>query len=399
LRTYLTSFFGVWIVLFALFLPFTYNFFPSIGLELTNGLSSISEWIAESIFSATIYSSPTTSDSTAQFVQAFILLVFALPLTILLKKQKRFSEKQIKQFLHTSGAYILSFFLLKYGVDKLFQFQFYAPEPNTLFTPLGMLSKDILFWSSMGTSSSYNTFMGLIEVIPAFLLLHHRTRLLGGLIALGVLGNVFMINIGFDITVKLLSSYLVIVSFYVLSPFLKNLFAFFIENKESTKPEMQLTLKPKVRTIIKAIVMILLLTEVLLSYIQIGSTNGREMEKIAHFGSYEVTQKNAVIFGHSNINRIHIHSKGCLILESENGNFIDFPIRIAPDQSIFVNKEGARIFVVNKDQNVEFRIRLSDELNRVSCIKIDLDNLPLRNDTFHWTVDGLVGDANKSLIE
>lgn len=385
---------GVWIVLFALLLPFSYTFFPHLGIELTNGFSSISEWIARDVFGNQLYSSPTTSDSTAQFVQASFLLIFAFILALILRKQPRFTETQISQFLHTASAYILSFFLLKYGVDKLLQFQFYAPEPNTLFTPLGMLSKDILFWSSMGTSSSYNTFMGLLEVIPAFLLLHHRTRLLGGLIALGVLVNVLAINFSFDITVKLLSMYLVIVSIYVISPFLKKLYAFFILQTESSiKSEKTFVLRPKIKLIVKSIIVILLFTEVLFSYVQIGSFNGREMEKIAHFGSFEVSTPDSEILGIKKVKRIHIHSKGYLILEDEFGRFTDFPIRIGPDQSIFIRDANARIFIFDNGASVHFEVQENGESVLFSGSQIDLHNLPARDDSFHWTVDGLIDSS------
>lgn len=393
MKAHLNITIGVWIVLFALFLPFTYNFFPHFGFELTNRLSNISEWIAADIFGVQIYSSPTTSDSVTQFVQAGLLLIFAIPFAFLLSKQKRFNALQIKRFLHTSAAYILSFFLLKYGADKLFQFQFYAPEPNTLFTPLGMLSKDILFWSSMGTSSSYNTFMGLMEIIPAFLLLHHRTRLLGAFIASGVLINVLMINFGFDITVKLLSTYLVIVSIYVVSPFLRSLYSFFTSQEEnSPKPKMGIDLRPKTRMVVKAIVVLLIFVEVLFSYIQAGSTNGREMEKIAHFGSYFVTSDDSNILGYENIERIHIHSKGYLILENVDGAFIDFPIRIAPDQSIIVRQEHTLIYVSRQGPVVIFEIQTGGKSISFVTEKYDLDELPARDDSFHWTVDGLIGD-------
>ncbi len=382
---------GVWILLFAFFLPFSYSFFPTIGIELTQSLASLSEWISTSIFGSTILAEATTSDSSAQFAQALILLVFALGIGLLLLKQKRFPQASIHAFLQTSAAYILAFFLFKYGFDKLFQFQFYAPEPNTLHTPLGSLSKDILFWSSMGTSASYNTFMGLIEVIPGFLLLYHRTRLLGGLIALGVLANVLAINFSFDITVKLLSMYLVIVSIYVISPFLKQLFSFFVLHTESAlKSEKRINLRPKIRLVLKSIVISLLLTEVLFSYVQLGSFNGREMEKIAHFGSYEVKTADSEMLGMRDVKRIHVHSKGYLILEDVKGNFSDFPIRIAPDQSIIVREANTRIFVVKNGKTTEFIVRTNTNDQHILTRKINLDALPARDDSFHWTVDEMV---------
>jgi hypothetical protein len=388
---------GVWILLFALFLPFTYGFFPEFGVDLTNSLSGISEWIATSIFGVDLLASPATSDSAAQFVQAFLLLMFALLLGFILKKQQRFSKEQVQQFLHTGAAYILSLFLLKYGVDKLFQFQFYAPEPNTLFTPLGELSKDILFWSSMGTSSTYNTFMGLIEVVPALLLLHHRTRLLGGLIALGVLINVLMINIGFDITVKLLSMYLVILSLYIVSPFLRSLFSFFLNDHLIEKPQLRLSIKPKIRMIVKAVVVILLFTEVLFTYFKIGSFNGREMEKIEHYGSYVVSMEDSPnIRGFRDIKRIHIHSKGYIIFEDKRGNFHDFSMRIGRDHSIILTETNTPIYVKSHGSMVIFEFMREDgEMTTVYTEKINLEKLPALDDSFHWTVDGMVRDATK----
>ncbi len=383
---------GVWIFLFALFLPFSYPFFPNAGIELTNSFAGVTEWLASKC-GATLCVSPATSDSSAQFAQSQLLLIFALTFAVVLRNQKRFSELQIKQFLNTAAAHILSFFLLKYGIDKLFQYQFYAPEPNTLFTPLGMLSKDILFWSSMGTSAGYNTFMGLLEVIPALLLLHHRTRLLGGLFAFGVLVNVLAINFSFDITVKLLSMFLVIVAIYVIAPSLKKLYAFFISNSVvGEQAKIRLVLSSKARLMVKSIVVVLLFTEVLFSYVEIGSMNGRTREKIAHFGSYEASTPDSAILGVKNVKRIHVHSKGYLILEDENGHFTDFAIRIAPDQSILVRKKNARIFVVKNGTKAEFDLREKGRNLKIITRKIDLDALPARDDSFHWTVDGLISD-------
>lgn len=382
---------GVWIVLFALFLPFSYGLFPHLGIELTAAFSNTSEWIAENVFGVNIAVSPSTSDSAAQFVQALLLFLFSIPVGILLEKQKRFSKEQIKQFLHTSAAYILALFLLKYGVDKLFQFQFYAPEPNTLFTPLGMLSKDILFWSSMGTSASYNTFMGLSEVIPAILLLHNRTRLLGGLIALGVLINVFAINFGFDITVKLLSSYLVIVALFIILPYLRILTVFFLSESGSfEKPTLRLHLNPKLRFVLKSLIVILIFAEVLFTYIQAGSFNGREMEKIAYHGSYELTEDDVSLFGHDALHRIHIHSKGYFILEDQHGDFFDFPMWIGSDESIIIRQENAQILVLETNSSVTFIFHENGEKKTVLAREIHLDSLPARDDSFHWTVDGML---------
>ena len=142
------------------------------------------------------------------FINSFIIFKITTLRNINKIREMTWNEIIFFYWTHVLVSNMLAFFLLRYGFDKLFKHQFYLPEPNTLYTPVGLLSKDILFWTSMGTSHSYNVFMGLIEIIPAFLLFFKRTRMLGGLISFAVLLNVLMINIGFDITVKILSSFL-----------------------------------------------------------------------------------------------------------------------------------------------------------------------------------------------
>jgi hypothetical protein len=105
--------------------------------------------------------------------------------------------------------YYLALILFIYGFSKVFKAQFYLPEPNLLFTTLGNLDKDILFWSTIGSSRSYSIFLGIIEIIPAMLLLFRKTSFIGSLIATGVLLHVVAINL----------------LFY----FCENLFTFFID--------------------------------------------------------------------------------------------------------------------------------------------------------------------------
>ncbi|WP_435522525.1 hypothetical protein [Chryseobacterium indoltheticum] len=99
-------------------------------------------------------------------------------------------------------VFYISIVLIKYGFDKIFQTQFPEPEPNILFTRFGNLDKDILFWSTIGTSKIYNIIMGSIELFSGILLWFRRSRFLGLLLAIICLAQIFIINISFDISVK-----------------------------------------------------------------------------------------------------------------------------------------------------------------------------------------------------
>ena len=211
LRKFTLRFGFVYIVLFAVTLPFPLYFFPSPGELLHPWLQQFNEWSALHIWGIGIpFTARVESDSTGLYLHLVHLFFFSLVLasTWIYGIRKTVPEEKVRYWFQVSASYLLAFFLLKYGLDKVFKAQFYLPEPNTLYTPMGLLSKDILFWSTMGSSYAYSVFMGILEVLPAVLLFSSNTRLLGGIIAFGVLLNVLAINLSFDISVKVLSFYL-----------------------------------------------------------------------------------------------------------------------------------------------------------------------------------------------
>lgn len=85
----------------------------------------------------------------------------------------------------------------------------------------------------MGASKSYNLFGGILEIIPGILLLFRRTQTLGALIAIAVLTNILLLNIGYDVLVKALTFHLILMSFFILSPDIKRILRFFFL-KENT---------------------------------------------------------------------------------------------------------------------------------------------------------------------
>ncbi len=383
---------GFWMLLFTVSLPFNFSTIPHPGVWITESFYPLAKWLGESIFDLELVAKATTSDAATLYIQMLVLAFAALILAFIARTQSKLSAVQIQLFLHRSCTYILAFFLLKYGFDKLFHFQFYQPEPNTLFTPVGGLTKDILFWSTMGSSSSYNTFMGFIEVLPGLLLLWKRTRLFGALIGLGVLINVFAINVGFDITVKMLSLYLVLLAAFVLYPWYNFLIGIFFTNGKSTEvQELTLNLKPILKRALKGGIIFVFALELLSPYIDQGSFSGIDYGAIPYYGSYQVENQDAAFLGDSTIRRIHIHSKGYFIIESVDGNFKDYSIRISESsRSIKFEDVDLQLFVENRKNLIAFTWSDNGVIKSLETLKLDLDDLPLRDDTAHWTVDGLM---------
>ncbi|CAN5563192.1 hypothetical protein BH11BAC5_BH11BAC5_55520 [soil metagenome] len=100
--------------------------------------------------------------------------------------------------------------------------------------PLGNIDFHTLLWTFMGASKAYNFFGGLMEVIPAVLLLFRRTTALGAVMAIATLINVLMLDIGYDTLVKWLSAHLILIGFFILSPDIKRVFNFFFLKKNTS---------------------------------------------------------------------------------------------------------------------------------------------------------------------
>ena len=74
-------------------------------------------------------------------------------------------------------------------------------------------------------------FAGCAELLGGFLLMFPRTVTLGALICLADLTQIFMLNMTYDVPVKLFSFHLILISLLILAPDVKRLANFFFLNR------------------------------------------------------------------------------------------------------------------------------------------------------------------------
>ena len=316
-----------------------------------------------------------------------ILSLIAASIWCIISRARK-NEGSLYYWIHVISAYILSFFLFVYGFNKVFKLQFYIPEPNTLYTPLGQLSKDILFWSSMGSSYSYNLFMGLVEIIPALLLLFRRTRMLGAVISFTVLLNVLMINFGFDISVKILSSFLLFLSLVILFPYAKKLFSFFFQvNNKVPRSTLSFEVeKTKKLIIFKSCIICCILFETLFTYFNTNNFNDNMQNRPLFHGAYEVLNapNSTSQFGNlQQIKRIFIHRKGFFIIQFQDDKMKDFQMKT----NTLTNTID--VYTVNKKMTLKITPTeiIWNEKNapiHLPIKKLNWEKLPLLRDEFHW---------------
>ena len=144
---------------------------------------------------------------------------------------RRTEYRRLNYWLRLALRYYIAAAALSYGIIKIFALQMFFPSTSQLATPLGDLLPMRFSWLFIGYSEPYQMFSGAIETVAGILLLFRRTVTAGLLLAAGAFTNVLMINLSYDVPVKLYASHLTFACLYLLAQDAKRLANLFILNR------------------------------------------------------------------------------------------------------------------------------------------------------------------------
>lgn len=134
--------------------------------------------------------------------------------------------------------YALGVIMMGYGLIKIFRMQFALPAEIYDY-PLRHLDGVTITWAFLGFSPWFSVFLGVLELIPGFLLLFRKTYILGAILLLPSLFAVFMINNAYDFWphMRVFTGLLLVFNLTLLFPRRKLLYDFFksIANESSGK--------------------------------------------------------------------------------------------------------------------------------------------------------------------
>lgn len=179
-----------------------------------------------------------SGDTTWNWVQEFLILLFSVIgcfIWSLFDRKKR-NYPELNYWNNVWIRYCLGFILLAYGIYKIFPSQFGRITSDRLYQELGEMSPMGLLWTFMAYSTKYQFFGGLMECLGGFLLLFRKTTLLGALIIICVMANVFALNMCYDVPVKLFSFLLLLMALYLAAQDFQRLLNFFILQKSTKAP-------------------------------------------------------------------------------------------------------------------------------------------------------------------
>ncbi|MGY1934454.1 MULTISPECIES: DoxX family protein [Nocardia] len=179
-------------------------------------------WVGEHVFGvdAVLHEDSGSGDQTAIWVLIFCELVAAVVITVgwSMLDRRRTNYRTLHNWLVLFLRLCLGGQMLFYGLAKAIPSQMPAPSLTTLLQPYGTMSPASVLWNQVGAAPAYEILLGTAEVLGGLLLFVPRTATIGALLSLVSMAQVFVLNMTYDVPVKILSFHLLLLSLVVLAP-------------------------------------------------------------------------------------------------------------------------------------------------------------------------------------
>ena len=270
---------------------------PALGTRWP--MRDITEWLATHVFGVRppLRYAGNSGDTVFHWVLTGWLLVLATAITAIWLGVDRDGARDAT--LHKWFRLFLRFGLAAqmfyFGMAKVIPTQFPPPSLITLVEPVGNLSRTDMVWTFIGSSTAYQMFTGWAEVIAGCLLAAPRTTLLGAVIALADMIQVFVLNMTYDIGLKQISFHLILISLVLLAPDARRLANVFLLDRAAPPAShgelfqtAQANRRALVAQIVFAIYLIAMFTRLVLTFWY--GPGGVGASKSALYGIWDVTQ-------------------------------------------------------------------------------------------------------------
>lgn len=282
-------------------LPFPFSLFDFTD-SISQGFSDIWDELVDVFASLLGFEGPIDSSMTGSGDKTYDFLINFLQVILAgfgivfwsFSDRKRVSYSTLLMILFILLRYYLAWNMLGYGFIKVFKLQFPSPSLFRLVQPYGESSPMGLAWTYMGSSATYTWFAGAMEVLGGSMLLFRRTTTLGALVSLAVIANIFMMNMSYDIPVKLFSLNLLLMALFIALPDMRRLINILLANRATTPRDQSLKLNKRWKKITRWI-----LKAIFIGYACIwdGIETRQRLEKYGenspkppHYGIYDVEQ-------------------------------------------------------------------------------------------------------------
>lgn len=349
--------------------------------------------VARYVFGITaplVISGSGSGDKTFDWLHAFTFLIIAAVLTSAWSVAARrvanhgVAHRRFVVFLR----FALGTTLLSYGAAKFIPLQMSYPGLTRLLEPYGQFSPMGVLWASIGASPSYEIFTGIAEATAGVLLFIPWTARLGAVMSLACMIQVFMLNMTYDVPVKLFSFHLVLMSLYLLMPDLKQLASAVID-KRVTGRKM---------AIAQVVIAMLLLGNAVYGSISAWTLYGGGAPKSPLYGVWVVTQMSIdgvdrlpLINDYERWRRVIFDRPTQVSFQRMDDTFVHYPARIdTAAKSIVLTKNGDTNWKASLafEQVTPSQLNVSGDMDqrtiRMHLVLFPRDRFPLASRGFNW---------------
>ncbi|MFC4125025.1 DoxX family protein [Nocardia rhizosphaerae] len=183
-------------------------------------LSPLSDWIGARVFGAEIdYTITGSGDTAAKWVGVFTLVLVAVPITAAwtVLDRRRTDYRRLAGAFRLLLRFALVSALMLYGMIKVLPTQM-SFNLERLVEPFGHMSPMAVLWAQSSLSAPYEIALGAAEVTAALLLILPRTAGLGSVLAVLVGLQVLLVNLTFDVPVKLFAMQVLLYATILAAP-------------------------------------------------------------------------------------------------------------------------------------------------------------------------------------
>src|SRR5690349_17409509 len=174
-----------------------------------------------------------SGDTLFDWTLAFTLILLAAIGTVVWSIARRETTRypRLHKWFRLFLRVALGTTMFTYGFAKVFPLQMPTVFLSRLLEPYGDFSPMGVIWYSIGASPGYERFIGSAEVLGGLLLLLPGLTLIGALVTFAVTVGVWMVNMTYDVPVKLFAFHLVLMSIVLIAPDARRLVNWFVLNR------------------------------------------------------------------------------------------------------------------------------------------------------------------------
>ncbi len=366
---------------------FTYR-----GLGRLWPMRDVTHWVARTFFGVDVPLDDVSGGETLFFwIQWSWLLVASVVTTAVWSLRDR---RRGYAALHAWGwlavRVLLAASMLEYGMTKVIPTQFPAPPLTALVTPAGEMTLSALLWTTIGSAPAYQIATGCVEVLAGVLLLLPRTVPLGALLALVSMVQVLLLNLTFDIGVKLVTAHLIVLALMLLVPA--------IRMRQDTTLEVRLKAPAIGRVLLVVLGVYLLATQAWINW-KFWQVGGGGRPKSVLYGIWNVERlsldgqaRPAELNDYDRRwRRVIFDAPGVAVFQRTDDSFARYGVSI--DQgtgTLALTKGGSRAWGARFtfDRTSDGGLRLDGEMDghriQADLQRVDPSAFPLLNSGFRW---------------